>query len=296
MRFANSRPVLYATLLMARFLGRYSSRLAGPAIYLLWFIPWRIPVSDRGLKKQARWLEATEPFTLRTSVGRVGGFMAGEGSLVVLVHGWGERSASMGGFIAPLINAGFRVLGLDLPAHGKSQGQMTHGPLESAVALREVVDHFGGAHAVIAHSLGANAALLAMRKGLSLSRAVLIAPNVDINYAMETFQAMFGLPDKAMGGLKRKIERRFGPHIWHEVNGDHLASNIQARGLVMQDPDDPQVPIAGAQRLVRAWSGSELIETPDLGHGAIIRDPAVIESAVSFLSDPSLQLAEGRSA
>lgn len=296
MTFANSRPVLYATLLTARFLGRYSSRLAGPATYLLWFTPWRIPVSERGLKKQARWLEPTEPFTLRTSVGRLRGFAAGRGPLVVLIHGWGERSASMGGFIAPLMDAGFRVVGLDLPAHGKSQGQMTHGPLDSAVAIREVIDYFGGAHGIIAHSLGANAALLAMRRGLAVSRAVLIAPNVDVDFAMETFQAMFGLPDKAMAGLKRKIERRFGPHIWHEVNGDHLASKIEARGLVMQDPDDPQVPIEGARRLVRAWTASELIETSGLGHGAIIRDPAVIERAVAFVSDPTLQLGEGQSA
>ncbi len=193
--------------------------------------------------------------------------------------------------MAPLLDEGFRVLGLDLPAHGKSQGQMTYGPLDSAVALREVVDHFGGAHGVIAHSLGANAALLAMRAGLRVSRAALIAPNVDVNYAMETFQTMFGLPDKAMAGLKRKIERRFGAHIWREVNGDHLANEIEARGLVIQDPDDPQVPFEGAQRLVRAWRGSELVETPGLGHGAITRDTAVIERAVAFVSNRTHQLA-----
>lgn len=296
MKLANPRPVLYATLFVTKFLGRYSARLAGPPVYCLWFTPWRVPVSARGLQKQARWLEATQPFVLRTTVGRLAGFTAGDGPIVILVHGWGERAATLGGFIALLTDAGFRVVGFDLPAHGSSGGQMTHGPIDSAVAIREVAEHFGGAHAVIAHSLGANAALLAMKAGLAVNRAVLIAPNVDVAFAMQTFQFMFGLPPKAMTGLKRKIERRFGPSIWRDVGGDRAAREISVPGLVFHDPDDPQVPFVGSERLVRMWMGSKLIEAPGLGHGAITRDPSVIERAVAFVSEPALKPATSGSA
>lgn len=166
---------------------------------------------------------------------------------------------------------------------------MTHGPIDSAVAIREVADHFGGAHAVIAHSLGANAALLAMKAGLAVNCAILIAPNVDVAFAMETFQLMFGLPPKAIVGLRRKIERRFGPSIWHDVGGDRAAREIRTPGLVFHDPDDPQVPFVGTERLVRAWRGSTLVEAPGLGHGAITRDASVIERAVAFLAEPTLR-------
>lgn len=287
MKLGNSHPVLYATLFATKFLGRFSTRLAGGPAYLLWFTPWRVPISERGSQKQARWLQGAQPFMLRTTVGRLAGFTAGEGLLVMLVHGWGERAAGLGGFLAPLTQAGFRVVGLDLPAHGSSSGQMTHGPIDSAVALLEVAEHFGGAHALIAHSLGANAALLAMKDGLAVDRAVLIAPNVDIAYAMDTFQSMFGLPPKAMAGLKRKIQRRFGPTIWRDVGGVRAAGQINSQGLVFHDPDDPQVPFVGTERLVRAWTGSKLIEAPGLGHGAITRDPTVIERAVAFVSEPA---------
>jgi pimeloyl-ACP methyl ester carboxylesterase len=290
-RFANSRLVLYATVTATKVLGRRSARLAGPSAYLLWFTPWRIPVSERGQRKQAGWLEPTQPFALRTSVGRIAGFTAGEGPVVILVHGWGERAAGMGGFIAPLTGAGFRVVGFDLPAHGDSTGQMTHGPLDGARALREVADHFGGAHALVAHSLGANAALLALEAGLAVDRAVLIAPNVDVAYALETFQAMFGLPPKAMEGLQRRIERRFGPGIARHLAGDRIARRIEIPGLVFHDPDDPQVPFEGSERLVGAWSGSRLIETPGLGHGSITRDPSVIERTVELVAEPALKLA-----
>lgn len=283
MKLANSRLLLYATLFATRFFGRYSTRLAGPPASLLWFTPWRVPVSERGLKKQAGWLEKTQPFTLRTNRGRLSGFTAGDGPLVILIHGWGERAASLGGFIVPLSEAGCRVVGFDLPAHGRSAGQISH-PLDAAAALREVAHHFGGAHAVIAHSLGATAALRAMSEGLPVNRAVLMAPNVDAGSALDTFQRLFGLPDKAMTGLKRQIERHFGPNIWREIQGDDLATHIETPAIVFHDPDDPQVPFAGSERLVRAWAGSQLVAAPELGHGAITRDPLVIEDAVAFIN------------
>jgi pimeloyl-ACP methyl ester carboxylesterase len=159
--------------------------------------------------------------------------------------------------------------------------------------LREVADHFGGAHAVIAHSLGGNAALWAMNEGLALNRAVLIAPNSDMGYATKFFEVMFGLPPKAMVGLKRKIERRYGPRIWHDLGGEYLIRNVETPGLVFHDRDDPQVPFEGSERLVRAWQGARLIEAPELGHGAITRDESVIESAVAFASEPARTSAVG---
>lgn len=290
LKLANSTLVLKAVVVATRFLGRYSARLAGVPASLLWFIPWKVPVSDRGLQKQARWLEPTQPFTLRTSVGRIRGFTAGDGPLVMLIHGLGERAAGLGGFVAPLTDAGFRVVGLDLPGHGNSDGQMTN-PIVSAVAAREVADHFGGVHVVIAHSLGGSAALWAMNEGLAPQRAVLIAPTVDMGHAMEMFQFLFGLPPKAIEGLKRKIERRYGPTIWQDLDGVLLASHSTTPGLVFHDPEDPQVPFAGSERLARAWSGSQLIEAPGLGHGAVTRDPAVIERAVAFVADSTVQRA-----
>ena len=292
MKLANSRVILYATLSATKFFGRFSVRLAGVPAFLLWFVPWRVPVSERGLQKQAGWLEPTRPFTLRTSMGRVAGFTAGDGPVVILIHGLGERAAALGGFIAPLTDGGFRVVGVDLPGHGASGGQMTN-PIISAAAVREVAEHFGGARALIAHSLGGHAALWAMNEGLTAQRAVLIAPNVDMGYATEFFQVIFGLPDKAMDGLKRKIERRYGPNIWRDLSGEHLVRHNTMPGLVFHDPDDPQVPFEGSERLVRAWAESRLIEAPELGHGTITRDDSVIERAVAFVTEPGRASAVG---
>ena len=282
-RIADHPRMLNATLSATKFFGRYSSRLGGAFASQLWFTPWRVPVSERGLAKQARWLESTQPFILRTTVGRIAGYTAGTGPVVILVHGWGETAAGLGGFITPLVDAGYRVIGLDLPGHGDSGGQRTDIP-ESATAIAEVASHFGGAAAVIAHSMGANSALWALRDGLAVERVVMIAPNVDMAYAMDTFEVLFGLPPKAIEGLRRSIERRFGKSIWRDIRGDYLAKRLKVPALVFHDPDDPQVPFTGSERLVDAWAGACLVESPGLGHGAITRAPSVISQAVDFVA------------
>lgn len=294
MKLASSRAGLLTTVALTRFLGRYSARLAAGPASLLWFVPWQVPVSERGLQKQARWLESTQPFAVKTSVGRVAGFTAGEGPPVLLIHGLGERAAVLGGFIAPLTGAGFKVVGLDLPGHGASGGQMTN-PIIAAAAVDEIADHFGGAHALIAHSLGACAALWAMKEGLRPKRAVLIAPTVDMTYAMDTFQGLFGLPPKAITGLQRKIERRYGPTIWRDLDGEHLAAQIDTPALIFHDPADPQVPFEGSERLQRVWTASTLIEAPGLGHGAITREDWVVRQAAAFVSEPAAHAATVRS-
>lgn len=283
MRLADHPSVLKATLRATNLLGRRSSFLASFPAWWLWFIPWSVPVSERGLAKQARWLAPTQPFALKTSGGRVAGFYAGDGPVVLLVHGWGERAASLGGFIEPLCAAGFRVVGVDLPAHGDSAGQSTN-IIRAGGAMAEVANEFGGASAVIGHSMGANTALWAMDHGLQVKAAVFLAPNVDLASAMETFASLFEIPPTAIAGLKERIERRFGKTVWRDIRGDNLARGLEVPGLVFHDPADPQVPFAGSQRLVEAWGSATLVPVPGLGHGAITRDAGVIERAVGFVT------------
>ncbi|MEO1084501.1 MAG: alpha/beta fold hydrolase, partial [Acidobacteriota bacterium] len=61
------------------------------------------------------------------------------GPAVLLIHGWGGRGLQLGAFAEPLAEAGFRVLAVDLPAHGESSGKSTSLP-EAAEAITAVLD------------------------------------------------------------------------------------------------------------------------------------------------------------
>ena len=119
-RWAHSQPALKATWMAMRFFGTVSTALGGWLAARLWFTPWHVDLSERAAAREAAWLEGTESFDVPAAGMRLCGFTAGHGPAVLLVHGWGERASAIGVFIRPLTERGFRVIGVDLPGHGRS--------------------------------------------------------------------------------------------------------------------------------------------------------------------------------
>ena len=119
-------------------------------------------------------LEDGEVLRIATPEGEVALQRAGTGPLVLLLHGWEGQAADLAAFVAPLRQAGFGVLAMDLPAHGASAGQQMSIP-QAARALVAVGKALGPLHSAIAHSIGSGVLAEALNAGLSVRRAVFIA-------------------------------------------------------------------------------------------------------------------------
>lgn len=274
---------LKATWLGARYGGAVSAVVGGAFADRLWFTPWHVGLSERAQAREAGWLASTAPLTIPFGDGLLAGFTAGQGPTVLLVHGWGDRASRLGAFIEPLVEAGHRVVGVDLPAHGGSTGRTTNA-YEAAAAIRAIADHVGPVYAVIAHSMGGMETLVAIRDGLAVDRMILLASAVRLEHAMSKFSAMFGIPERAMRGLRTRIERRFGAGVFTDFSADVIADGLAVPGLLFHDRSDTQVDFGDGQRLAAAWSGGRLITTEGLGHDRLVRDPAVVQAATSFIA------------
>lgn len=255
--------------------------LAGPLVARLWFTPWRIDPGDTVRAREARWLAGTSPIEVRTPTGALTGFVAGSGPTVLLVHGWGDRASRFGAFVEPLTDAGFRVLGVDLPGHGDNPPRGTD-LYEMGDALAAVMwDQ--NVRAVVAHSMGAVATARALRHGVDVGSVCLLAPATRLESAVSRFAELFALPAAAIDGLQGEILRRFGPDVWADFHADDLVRDWKRPGLVVADNDDEQVPRADVQLVADAWHGAHLVETRGLGHTRLLRDPEVIEHVTSFV-------------
>jgi pimeloyl-ACP methyl ester carboxylesterase len=276
---------LKATVLATRAAARVSTRAAGVMAARLWFTTWPVPLSDRARAHQAEWLRGAEELEFATSSGSIAGFAVGRGPAVLLVHGWGERAGDMGAFIEPLVGNGFRVVGIDLPAHGKNHGTQTN-LLVAADAIGDVARQVD-ARAAIAHSMGAHAVVTAMSRGpsagLDPDAVALLAPAVRLTGTVEKFGRLFALPPRAIEGLRGVIERRFGEDVWQDFAADRMAASLEIPALIVHDKDDPQIDVEDGRLLAEAWSGAVFAETSGLGHGRLLRDPAVIQRAVGFI-------------
>jgi pimeloyl-ACP methyl ester carboxylesterase len=214
--------------------------------------------------------------------GRVASYVwAGGGPTVVLVHGWNGTSGDLSAFIGPLRDTGRRVVAIDLPAHGRSSGRFSD--LPGAVdAVEAVLRREPNVEAVIAHSFGVPATVLAAGRGAPLPRAVLISGPTAVEPYLQRFAQVLGISAATRAALQRRLRALLERSRLSSVDLTGVAPRLETRGLIVHDRSDREVPFLSAQGLHRAWAGSELMATEGLGHRRLLADPAVVERAVRF--------------
>lgn len=230
-------------------------------------------------------LERGRHFTIEVEGHRVAGWLWGdEGCPVVyLAHGWGSRGGRLVSYVRPLVSMGFQVVTYDGIGHGASEGQLSSMP-QLARTLRAVVDAVGSAHGILAHSLGASAATLAMEWGLPVGRAVFVAPAADpAGYALRWAQVL-GMRQDVVDRMRTNTERRLA-FSWADLDVVSLARRRSAPLLVIHDETDTVVPRSEGAAIAGAWPGSLLLTTRGYGHSEVVRAPSVVGQAVAFLAE-----------
>lgn len=214
-------------------------------------------------------------------VARVAAWRWGHGPTALLVHGWEGRGSQLGAVVEPLVAAGMSVVAFDAPGHGSSPGTRLY-LTDLADTIAAVAAASGPLHALIAHSFGSAATLLAQeRNGLEAPRTVMLAPNVLLDESVTQFARTVAL-DAADRAL---FEASLADHAGVAAGAltlDRLVGARDTQLLVIHDRDDREVAVAQGERLAARWPGAELVITEGLGHRRILRDPAVIARVVEF--------------
>ena len=225
----------------------------------------------------------------RTSVRGADGDLAvwrwGDGPLVLLAHGWGGRAGRFSALAASLLAQGYGVVLFDAPAHGASLGTQASLP-QFATALQHVASAVEPIHGLVGHSLGGAAVSLALHRGLSARRAVLLAPPADVFVFSHAFAEHLRIPHRARTMMRRNLEHRL-QISWDALHIPTLARSRAVPMLLVHDREDPDVPYAHAVEIAEAWPGAELLTTSGLGHRALLRNPEVVRRTIEFLGRSS---------
>jgi len=247
------------------------------------FAAWMFchPVRARLRDEEAAVLDAGHRFRLSALGHDLAAWSWGDGPTVLLHHGWNGRAGHMTRFVQPLLDAGFSVVAYDAPAHGDSPGSITSAP-EMARILREVAWRLVGLHGVVAHSIGCAATLLAVRGGLKLDRAVLLAPPSDLREFIDIFGDHLDLSRRTREGMARRTAAWFDID-WDQMHVEYWAQGARPPVLVVHDRNDDVIPWAHGERVRATWGEAQLLTTTGLGHRAVRLDETVIHNAVSHL-------------
>lgn len=244
---------------------------------------FRTPPRSARLVAESRALERGERISFSDRGRRIAAWRWGSAErTILLVHGWGGHAGRLSKFVDPLLDAGFSVVAIDAPAHGESGGRQTGLPdiARCIVAAEESAGPFAGA---IAHSAGAAACVLAIRGGLALRRAVLLAPTTNPEEFSWRFARALRIPPDVREKMKERLAAQHGWQ-WPDLRLVACVPDRPLPLLIFHDERDHAVPLRDGEMIVRVWRGATIVRTRGLGHHKILRDPAVIASSVAFLA------------
>lgn len=265
-----------------RLLDRLAPRLAATAALEL----FTQPLSRR--RAQNALLERAERLKIAYAESYVHAYAWGHGPTVLLVHGWETDAEMMTAFVEPLCAAGFRVVAMDGPAHGRSPGRRADLPIFSA-AIAAVAQAQGPLAGIVAHSFGVASTLwmFGQPNPPQVERLVLISGPADVSSMMDYFIGMISLPPRSTRMLHQVFQRRYGMPA-SAVSITNVAA--QARdlpSLIIHDRHDKRVPFSHGEQIAAALPHGRLLATDGLGHNRILRDPTIAQQVAYFFAAPS---------
>ncbi len=260
------------------FVHDFSPKLGGQLAFGLLSTPKRIPLKvDERILLENAW-----PLDFSDFDYSVKGYVWGDGPAILLLHGWQTNATRWRAFIPRLVEAGYSVIAIDAPAHGRSKGTSLT-LLQYIEVARRVLETLPPLHALVGHSIGAMAGVI----GLSQStcprpnKMVLLGTFSSPKGLLDQFANYLGLKPRLIESIETEIKRLSGRHIDQLELTQHLTKSQVDQIQIIHDQYDRIAPVNHAYRLAATLQNPELIITEGCGHR--LTKPRVVDAVVDFL-------------
>jgi len=262
--------------------GRMAPEKAGRLVNRMAFRPSRLPMPSR----YEYLLDNADSYTqLQHGARTIPVYSWGQGPVILGVHGWAGAGIQFGAWVNPLVEAGYRVVLFDAPAHGRAQGESTN-LFEMAEVVARVAASVGRVHGVLAHSIGCIAAARAIADGLQPDYLVMLAPPVSLTAVMDNLGRQLGLSQDVLAVHLQLMEDRFGKSVWEQLDLEALSRTLTQRGLMVIDDDDTSISPDESERVFNNWENANVLRTRGLGHHRLLWSPMVVDTVLRDLGRP----------
>ena len=207
---------------------------------------------------------------------------------VLLIHGFSSSVANFHHFAELLSGLQYEVLGFDAPGHGISGGKQLNAVVYADM-IKKIIREYGPIENFISHSFGGLAVCLALEEQpqSASTKIVLIAPATETTTAINSAFKMIQIADqKVRQEFDKLIMNISGKNTeWYSIK--RALKNVRAKVLWLHDKDDNVTPLSDAQAAYDELNDPALqfIITKGLGHRRIYRDPGIIKTVCSFLTE-----------
>lgn len=207
------------------------------------------------------------------------------GPKVLLCHGWRSKTADFRRIIEAFLKAGYVVQGLDLRAHGNSEGKHTALPEYKEILKNHFVKN-GPYEVVLGYSMGAIAAGLVLNEvspALHPKQFYVLAGPPYVRYFFKDIVNDVGCNDTVYEAMCHMVEEHYHQSVDYfdlRDKGSYL-KDINTHLLYCED--DQVIPFEKGLELEKYWPHSKFVHVKGLGHYKIIVNEAIINYIINSL-------------
>ena len=211
----------------------------------------------------------------------------GDKETILLIHGWESNANRWHGIIQYLKSLNYRIVALDAPGQGLSDGKELNAVLYSNF-VNEVSEYFKPDY-LVGHSLGGMTMFYYMatyqpkhvKKMVSLG-----APNRFLRIT-DNYKKLISLSNKSYRNFLEEFEKRFQINTSQFNSADFIQKLNVPIGLI-HDKEDKIVPYTDALEIIESNKHIPIYTTENLGHS--LYDDNVNEQMVYFLENNRFKL------
>lgn len=207
----------------------------------------------------------------------------GSGPIILMMHGWAGRGTQFHAFIQPLTKAGYQVISLDGPAHGKSEGKSTN-VLEFASAIQALRNIVGPIEGFVGHSFGGLTGMYAVQHGLDLKYLISIGSPTQAEMLLTEFSARINGSERVRRFIEKRVVKRIGMEF-KEISIQHLLGHMPPiHYFNIHDQDDREVSVSHQAVIAKQFPGVVTKTTSGLGHMRVLKSAEVVQAVLEYIN------------
>jgi hypothetical protein len=201
-----------------------------------------------------------------------------EGPVALLMHGWEGRGLQLSAFIEPLMARGMRVIAMDGPGHGRTPGMGGLPTFADALerAIAEVQPQ-----CIIAHSVGASAAIVAASRTDYGGRILCLAGPPDSQMIFMRARAFLQLPERGRPRFVRYLGARFPVRIDDVMDIAAAARRLRCKLHAILVEGDTEFPVEESRAIIEPTGKVTVLSGPT--HRSVMWDPTAVDAGLRAL-------------
>jgi pimeloyl-ACP methyl ester carboxylesterase len=207
--------------------------------------------------------------------------------IVFLIHGWNSNIGCMTLFAKELVKQNYKVIGFNLPGHGKQKRSKTN-LVESRDAFIKLIEHVNPQLpiSIIAHSFGSAVTSYVLPKlKYNVDKVVFLTSNNKLNDIFNHFKNMFGFNETVFNQFKLKVEKYVEEKVEDMVISKKINQSKFNKLLIIHDKFDKIIPFSDAININNEVKNSILIPFEKIGHYRMLWNENVVRKTLQFLNN-----------